>query len=643
LKLSASIFTFFVSINCLAQIEMVPIHRDPIPAKQNKNKSARTESLLPPMSLPFWDDFSFNNSLYYPNDTLWQNSNSVWVNSGEGINPPSLNVATFDGYDFLGKPYSENNPLAKGIADSLTSRTLKLGDVPIALRPSVYISFFYQFTGNGDPPEPGDVLSLLFKNKKNQWKQVWSIENNGTLQQDKFVPVTLPITDSLDFHNNFQFRFQNFGRLSGPYDTWNIDYVYVSNGKPKYAPFYEDIPDRAVASPMTSIFTQYQSIPITHFRTNATSLKYPSVILTNQRKDQLSGQTASYNSTVKIISRKNGTLSSSDSILAKQDSLGFAIKYGQPNPFTFRKLPNLSKIDPLIDSLALIITFDIDTSDNDIKRKVVVNGKVGDRGDYDTAAYKGIDFRHNDTIRSNFILHNYYAYDDGKAEYGAKITGVGTQLAYQFDMKTPERDTVIAVDLYFPKFEDTSSQTIQLQVMTTLESKEPDYPYKQNITVQRNSRDNFQRVPIPQGVPVQGKFYVGWKLNSTAVIAIGLDRNTDSGDKMFVNATGTWEQNTTLKGSLMIRPVFGRPQDPTTGVRDAEMVKPYPNPTQRTFFLPSTAQQIQLYDLSGKEVMFEQNNQFDKKEIIITNPSSGLYVVRYFDQVWRTEKIMVLP
>ncbi|MFM9837831.1 MAG: T9SS type A sorting domain-containing protein [Cyclobacteriaceae bacterium] len=631
MKFITFIFTAFISINCLAQIEIVPIYRDPAPIKQSKNKSARTAS-LPAMSLPFWDDFSATNSKsedkIYPLRTFWEKgSSTVWVNSGTGINPPSLNVATFDGYDSLGKPYSINNLLAKGFADSLTSRALKLGDVPATLRSSVYISFFYQISGNGESPEPGDILSLLFKDNTNKWKQVWQIENNGSLKEDEFVQVTLPITGAEYFHNDFQFRFQNFGRLSGPYDTWNIDYVYLNSGRNAED---KSFPDRTITTPLTSLFKQYFSIPLKHFKKDSLFAKpsfntYNLRIGNNQPLNHFSvANTMSYKAKTKI----NSTKALLDSALSDGSLIG-----GQSGTFSLIKLPRISSFDTNADSISIQLGVRLSTKDNQL---------ISNNGDFDPATYSPIKFTANDTLTQVYALASYYAYDDGTAEYGAKITGNGTQLAYQFDLVKADTATISAVDIYLPRFGDESSQTFQLLIMSALSNNESDYLLRQTITIQRSALNKFWRIQINPGIVVKDKFYVGWKLNSTAVIAVGLDRNTNSGDKMFVNATGTWEKNTSLKGSLMIRPVFGK-AGVISGIEDDPVVKPYPNPTGGSFFLPATAEQIWLYDLSGKEVMFDQNDQVDKKQITITNPSVGLYLVRYFDQKWRTEKIMVLP
>ncbi|MCA6415467.1 MAG: hypothetical protein IM589_07115, partial [Cytophagales bacterium] len=267
-------------------------------------------------------------------------------------------------------------------------------------------------------------------------------------------------------------------------------------------------------------------------------------------------------------------------------------------------------------------------------------------GDYDPLVFSPIDFRKNDTTNRTFVMAKYYSYDDGVAEYGANITGAGTQLAYQFDMSTNKQDTIVGIDLFFPKFGDETNQNIQLHILDALTGNQSDYLFQKIIPVERSNRNDktiFKRVDIPGGVVVKNTFYLGWKLTSAAEIPIGLDANNNSGEKIFVNSSGSWIQNKTLKGSLMIRPVFGKPKDLTTSVAESASAKPFPNPTQQRFFLPNEAKEIQLYTVTGSSVSFEQADGFDHKEITISHPVPGLYLVRYFNQVWHTEKIMVAP
>jgi hypothetical protein len=641
---------FFCSASyCFSQIEVVPIYRH---SETTTTKATARTAELTPMSLPFWDDFSFNIKNETPNDTLWEiDSKSVWVNNGSGINPPSIYVATFDGYNATGNPYSANDILAKGFADAMTSRPLKLGDVAPANRDAVFMTFFYQFAGNGDNPEPGDILSLLFKNAAGQWIEVWNKTNDGTLSTDKFIeagPINIRSKESNPndfFHNGFQFQFRSFGRLSGPYDVWNVDYVYVSNGKPKYLSNlgYQDFPDRTVMKPLTSFLKDYWAMPIKHFFSDVNgNVTAPYCLITNLRKDQVAGQPVNYNS--KVIYFAKATSSTSTINFTKNQSIQGDLKYDSVKKVILKQILDLST-NTERDSLNIKHEFRLTSNDNIKKPKGLDANSNNVDGDYDTIVYKGINFLYNDVTTATNILSNYYAYDDGKAEFGIKLNGKGTQLAYEFNMKTTESDDVIAIDIYFPKYGDDTNQFIQLFITNSLPAADNEYSFKQSYAVQRTTRNQFVRFKIPDKVTVKDKFYIGWQLNSEAVIPIGLDRNTDSGSKIYTKVLGAanWEQNTTLYGSIMMRPVLGKAPDVVLDVDPSATGKPYPNPTAGIFHLPSEADRIQLFDLSGRSIDFTETQLADKKQISILTPATGLYLVRYFNQQWVTEKIVVKP
>ncbi|NOS91352.1 MAG: T9SS type A sorting domain-containing protein [Cyclobacteriaceae bacterium] len=647
LKIKLIILFFFSTFYGYSQIEVVPIQR--YTGKATTKSTARTTALSA-MPLPFWDDFSFNIKNEVPNDTLWQtDSKSVWVNNGTGINPPSIYVAAFDGYDSTGKPYS-TEILARGFADVMTSRPLKMADVAEANRNAVFMSFFFQFAGNGDKPEQGDALSLLFKNRDNQWIEVWSQTNDGTLDDTKFIEVSPINIRSKErapddfFHNDFQFQFRSFGRLSGPYDVWNLDYVYVSNGKSQYAPIYLDFPDRTVRSPLSSFLKDYWSIPLKHYLTDETSNTIkPSTNVTNRRLDQKkAGQPVDYSSIAEIYSKINAA--SVSIILATDADIDSALRYNSNYKITLDKTPSLSGYNEN-DSLYIKLQFTLRS--NDMIRKPEEKGPNGVPifGDYDTIVYKGINFKHNDVVTSESILSNYYAYDDGKAENGIKLNGKGTQLAYEFTLKTTTRESIVAIDMYFPNYGDDTNQFIQLFIADTLPANDNEYLLKQAYAVQRTTHNKFVRYKIPGAAAVKDKFYIGWQINSEAVIPVGLDRNSDTGSKIYSKTFGAenWVQNTKVYGSIMMRPVFGTPEKVTSGVEPSATVKPYPNPNSGNFYLPLRAELIQLFDLSGKAMEFTEANQVDKKQITILNPATGLYFVRYFDQKWVTEKVLVRP
>src|SRR5690606_4193000 len=180
----------------------------PLPSVQNDRpiRNARTQSTTP-LSLPFWDDFSTVEP-GYP-DTLWVNSNSVYISNGLGLNPPTINVAVFDGLDSLGAPYNPNETSAIGFTDKLVSRPLLMTEVPANERETVYLSFFYQWRGYGEPPDKTDYLRVEFRDDQGNWVDVFTINGDEVPDFEGFNTVVLPVHEERWFHDGFQFRFRS--------------------------------------------------------------------------------------------------------------------------------------------------------------------------------------------------------------------------------------------------------------------------------------------------------------------------------------------------------------------------------------------------------------------------------------------------
>jgi hypothetical protein len=619
------------------QLILVPIQKENSNSSK-KNNVARTRS-VDPIVLPFWDDFSAVRK-GYADTTKWQYGNSVWINSGMGINPPSLNVATFDGLDSLGKPYNVNDVLAKGFADKLVSAPIRMDLPSVAEKSAIAITFFYEYQGNGEPPDAGDLLSLSFKNSTGSWEVIWSIENDGTLLKDKFIPVTIPITADKYFHDDFQFRFQNFARLSGPYDTWHVDYIYIGNGKSQTSPIYPLFPDRAISKPFTSLFDTYSAVPVKHFFSDPTAnINIPSITITNRRQDQSAGngQPVSYSSAAKIYMAKEGQAPVIlNPTLDVNVNIGGELTFNDQRIVALQTIPDPTTFDATADSIHIKLDIIFDTGDDKIKTPT--------EGDYDFNVFNPLVFKTNDSLSGSYILSDFYSYDDGEAEYGAGLNQPGAQLAYRFDMKTTEPDTIVAVDIYFPRFGDESNQIIQFHILKDLTDKPSDILYQGNIPIQRNSLNKFWRIPLgeePQGV--KGKFYIGWKQLSSATIAVGLDKNTDSGDMMYTNINGAWEQNTTLKGSLMIRPVFGPGKGGViSAVEDSLPLSVYPNPSSGTFYISSLVEEAMLFDTTGKRISINIEPETDRTRISIQTPSTGLFLLRtHYNGVWKSNRVVI--
>ncbi|NOT73793.1 MAG: hypothetical protein HOP08_02610 [Cyclobacteriaceae bacterium] len=593
------------------------------------NSGARTQS-AGPLILPFWDDFSYSDSKTQPDVNLWKEGTSVLLNNGIGINAPSKNCVTFDGTDSQGKTYSINDVLAKGYADSLVSLPIRMDLVDPALRPTVYFSFFYQAKGLGEVPDPGDLLILSFKNSDGKWEVVYSVENSINIDPSTFYQVIIPVADNKFYHNDFQFRFQNKARLSGAYDTWNVDYVYLNTNRNATDTFY---PDRTISSSLTSLFENYFSVPSKHFLQNPTSfLKKPSVYLYNLQ--QGAPQTLSYSSIATITKKYNAvettTLYKLDS--AQEPGGGAVLNSLQFFNLTLNKIPPASAFTGPAESFKINFRLNVLVKDN-IPMPA---------GDYDIK-YSPIDFRTNDTTRTVYTLSNYYAYDDGQAEYAAGISQSGAYVAFKYLFKSNQFDTLSSVDIYFPQFGDNSSQSVLLQIRKDLSDAPGSILYQSTIQVNRTTQNLFTNYKLAPAVIINSDFYVGWKLTSNASILAGLDKNTDNGDKLYYNTNGSWIQNTTVKGSMMVRPVFGKGvPDPVSGLETVIYDPIYPNPTERVCYLPAGAEFVFAIDITGRKVETEIADLSDRKSLTFLTSHSGLVLIRYsLGGKLHTEKIMV--
>ncbi len=324
-----------------------------------------------------------------------------------------------------------------------------------------------------------------------------------------------------------------------------------------------------------------------------------------------------------------------DQLLDNNVNIGSELSFAEQEVVTLQTIPDPGTFAPTSDSIHIKLTVGFDTGDDKIKTPT--------EGDYDFDVFNPIVFKTNDSLSAQYVLSDFYAYDDGKAEYGAGLNQPGAQLAYQFTMRTDQPDTIVAVDMYFPRFGDESNQIIQFKVLRDLTNSASSVLYQGNIPIQRNTQNKFWRVPLAEPAGVKDNFYIGWEQTSSAVIAVGLDKNTDSGDRIFSNINGSWEQNTTLKGSLMIRPVFGKGSGgPITGIDKRPSISVYPNPNQGTFYVSARIEDAVLYDLSGRKIAISIDKESTTTKITMLAPTAGLYLLRTFQNSrWTSSKVVV--
>jgi hypothetical protein len=249
--------------------------------------------------------------------------------------------------------------------------------------------------------------------------------------------------------------------------------------------------------------------------------------------------------------------------------------------------------------------------------------------DYDASKFLPIDFRTNDTIRADYTLSSYYAYDDGSGEHAVGLTTFGSRAAYLFEMLRDEADTLAGIDIYFPDYGIPNP----LPVDFTLYNDDGGLPGSiiatiPSITAKQNGYNQFQRIPLHDRFLVEKRFYIGWKAPVGGVLRIGLDTNNDSGSKLFVNTNGTWVQNTDVVGSVMIRPVFGE-GDVILGIEDEPLVgKVFPNPSDGEFFVPKSYTLVAVNTVTGQSIGFRSEQHSDLQKIFLQGAPPGLYILR---------------
>lgn len=606
----------FISSCSFGQLVQVPLEH-----RLNNSNAGTRRIELTPLALPFWDDFSFTQESGFANDTLWEISKSARVSSGLSIDPPSVFSATFDGIDSVGKPYNLTDILAKGRADRMISRKIRLDLVPQQERSTVFFSFYYQIQGKGEAPDQDDNFSLWWLDNTGVWQKVFETGRSENSDPSKFSYIILPVADEKFFHDKFQFRFQNFSRLSGPYDMWHLDYVYLNKNRTSSE---KSMPDRTVSSGLTSPFDGYHSIPLHHLKDvwPTESLK-PSLRLFGLLENNF--QPFRYSTIATIAQVKNSTITE-NIVAVEQDAVPVNPETGATEiiePFTILNLKLKEpfpggQIDYDSDSVKVKIKFILDSEDDN---PLVYLPK-----------YRPINFLSNDTSSQEFSLAGYYARDDGEAEFGAGLNQPGTELAYGFNLLYPEPDTLVAVDLYFPQFGDQSSQNLVFKIWNGGPGGPVAQLHQQNLQVIRSTGNKFIRYRLSEPVIVSGKFFVGWKQNSSAVIPVGLDKNTNTGSEMYYNVTGTWEQNTLIEGSLMIHPVFGSGNGTViNNIKSDNRTSIFPNPSDGRFFIPGNSGGIRIYDTSGRLMSYSITDAGDKKLIELAGTQSGYFIVQWME------------
>ncbi|MDX9812854.1 MAG: hypothetical protein RBU28_10725, partial [Bacteroidales bacterium] len=380
-------------------------HFDKNIISQSQSKGLSTDTL----SLPFFDDFTGQSFL--PDESKWSDA-YVLVNNTYSLNQVSQGIATMDALGEDGRLYESSSPTVFE-ADHLSSQPIDLAYLP---SDNVYLSFLYQAGGLADKPEPADSLVIQFYAPlEEKWYSVWKVPE----LPDEFKAAILRIDNPRFLKKGFRFRFINYASLSpdlndpsltGNCDHWHIDYVVLDRNRHSADTLFHDV---AFRLPLRSVLKTYEAMPWKQFRQVYLREMGSFIPVSYRNNDDI----------VRNVTRIFNIRDLSSGITVHEFSAGAT---------------NIAPMSEVDYNAALIYTFNSPSVDS---------AHFGI-----TATLKTDDFdpKVNDTLRYEQVFGNYFAYDDGTAEGGYGINGLGSgnaMVACRFESFL--QDTVRAVSICF--------------------------------------------------------------------------------------------------------------------------------------------------------------------------------------------------
>lgn len=547
-----------------------------------------------PLSLPFWDDFSVG----YVDSLKWQ-SRGATISQTVGIDPPSVGVVYLDGVDGKGKPYS-TAMLENGEGDQLLSREIDLSVYGAA--DSLYLSFFWQAGGRAEMPDEDDQLELYFMDNRGEWVLVWNTSGGDFGKREIFTHEMVKVTAPF-FHNQFHFRFLNKGRLSGPFDSWILDYIYLNKGRSIFDVHYED---RALTKLPTSLLGKYSALPFWEWNSNRD--RYLTAI--HSQFKNLSARFRAMEYTVEF--RHKFTRNVLQQIHAQTPF--------NPVPQALERR-DFSSIALKEFDLELEEAFDLETA---VYLTTGDGFLVEEITDGDTLYSGLVDYRVNDTVYHTLQLRDFIAYDNGMVDYAAGINQRSGMLALRYQVSTPAY--LEGMSINFVNFSQIGSP-LELMVWKDLDAAPV---YKEEVLIpDKEQLGDFVYFSIDTNLSVADTFYIGFTQFTNDFIHVGLDQSNDTAEEVFFNVTGSWQQNEEVRGSLMIRPHLSltAPAPPSGDDANAEIIV-YPNPVLERLYMEGEVHEIKVFDAYGREIKVPVE-AFERGKILnFTGREKGVYVVR---------------
>ncbi len=577
----------------LAQfVEFGPIHQERFVKRTGQSIASRTQD---GNILPFWDDFSDGI------DTLkWQVAGASYTET-IGQNNPSVGAILFNGVDGNGRPYS-NQIRDQGEGDFLTSKPFDFSALTPSEEESLFLSFFWQAGGKAEAPDTSDRLTLQILNDQGVWETVWFRAGGDQHDRTSYTQEIIKVLPEWQ-HAAFQFRFFSTGRQIGPFDSWLIDYVYLNSNRSESDLIYRD---RALTQRNQLTLGEYSAYPLELLQQEQTGLwsqiqneffnlenRFRAMEYSIELKDSLGNPISSINANTPF-----------DPV---------------PNSLERRTFPSreFDEVPVPLEETDLFISTSLTSGD----------GYLFEIQDGDTVRYNTVDYRLNDTVTTVFPIRDFFAYDNGSADYSAGVNQRGGQLAVRFE--APEPMYLRGISINFTNAIQ-ANQAVDIVVWDEIDNSP--ILVKQSLIAAKAPGQDYIYYSLDTNLRVTGPFHIGFTQFSNDFIHVGLDKVNDHGDKIYYNVGAGWVQNEEVKGALMIRPhvslapPFEESQLPESSFRI------YPNPVTDLLRVEGKTLEIAIFDSFGRQILLPRERNDEGEIINFEGQRPGIYVINLFSE-----------
>jgi hypothetical protein len=632
----------FIRLNSFAQEVISGLYENPVimaeyERLQSEPGTKNFSDIAASVNLPFFDDFF--QTWIYPEESRWIDE-EVYVNTNFGYQSVNVGVATLDALNSKGILHS-NASTFPFQADSLTSRPIRLDSLfqpaprKITIADSLYLSFYYQPQGRGNPPESFDSLILQFGYYTGDsifthtYDYIWVPASDYIQEGDTIFPgdtiyspagicgnglftiaggyyfyedvIQLPC-DSI-FSPEFKWKrvwsskgmsleefYQEYGTYSRQVMIPILDSLIY---------FRKDFQFRFIN--FASLASEYnaswrsncdqwnvdyvyinagRSYKDTVYRDVTFVERAPSLLKNYESmpyKQYINDPTNEMKENLEmVITNLDSTIFNSTYyyvVYQVDGSFQYLYPGGNCNLFPFN-LHGYQNCTACAAHACPPVSFFFPLSSKDSAEFEIRHYIIGDITPADTVG---------DTISFRQKFYNYYAYDDGTPEAGYGLEGEGSKLAYRFKLNV--KDTLRAVQMFFNHtINDANEDYFNLMVWRDNNGKPGEVLYSQlNEKVEYSPNLlGFHTYMLDSALLVNGTFYIGWEQQTGKNLNLGYDRynNAQQNILYYTTLADDWYQST-FQGALLMRPVLGE-QFEFAGVDEpgfnAGSIIPYPNP-----------------------------------------------------------------